>query len=669
MWALLKRFTLAAVLIVAAASILLLSDLHNRVGADSGPLKRVAVVSFASTQLFQDGEAGVLDGLAAAGYRDGQNMELRRYNADADISTVNVIARDVTAGGFDVIITLGTPTLQAVANANRSALPHVYGLVADASNSGVKVSHDDLLEHPPHLVGVSSFVPTMEPFALAREMLPGLQSVGVVWNSAEQNSLVFTEAARVTAAELGLDLLEANVDNSSGVGEAAASLVARGVQAFWVSGDTTVQQGIHALLRAAQQARIPVFTYQPGDIDLGSLFDLGANFYEVGVETARLAVRILDGTDPADIPVQAEIEPVLWLNTTVLDGLRDPWRVPEGVVARADVLIDANGRVDRRPPPLEAAATPPAATKRWRLSLIQYTNVVDVEEAEDGFLAGLDEAGLVAGKDYEYNIRNAQGDMVTVNSLVDAAQVEGVDMLVTFSTPTLQAAIQRARNVPIIFTYVASAIIAGAGTSNTDHLPNVTGVYVEGAYDEMIALVQETMPAARILGTVYVPAEVNTVYHRDLLQQAAERAGFELVSVAANTPSDMPDAALALSTRGIDVLTQIPGNLTASGFPSIAAAARRARIPAFAFQTSQLQAGALAILARDYYDGGRESALMAARVMRGEAPADIPFQSLSSVKLVINPAAARELGFTFPDSVLARAEVYDAAADAAAAER
>jgi ABC-type uncharacterized transport system substrate-binding protein len=667
MLTILKRFSLAFTLIFMAAGLLLLSDLHNRIGAETGPLKRVALVSFANTQLFKDGEAGVIDGLAAAGFSDGGRMELTRFNADADIAIINVIARDVTAGGYDLIISLGTPALQAVANANRSnPTPHVYGLVADASLSGVGVSHEQLLQHPPHLVGVSSFVPTNLPFELAREMLPDLQQVGLVWTSGEANSLVFTEAARISTAELGITLLEANVDNSAGVAEAAASLVARGARAFWVSGDTTVQQGIGALMRIAQQARIPVFTYQPGDIDQGTLFDLGANFYEVGVETATIAASVLEGADPATIPVVAEIEPVLWLNTTVLEGLREPWRIPQSVIDRAGVLIDANGRTDRR----QSAPLVQPLAKKWRLSLIQYANVVDVEEAEAGFLAGLKEAGLEEGRDYEVTIRNAQGDMVTVNALIDAAMVDGVDMLVTFSTPTLQAAIQRARNLPIVFTYVANAVIAGAGTSDTEHLPNVTGVYMEAAYDEMIALIRESVPTARVLGTLFIPSEINTVFHRDRLAEAAQRAGMELISIAANTPSDVPDAALALTSRGIDVVSQISGNLTASAFPSIAQAGRRARLPVFAFQTSQLEAGALAILARDYYDGGRESALMAARIMRGEKPADMPFQSLSSVRLVINPAAAREVGFTYPALVLKRAEVYEAeGSTTAAAER
>src|SRR6266508_4073331 len=125
--------------------------------------------------------------------------------------------------------------------------------------------------------------------------------------------------------------------------------------------------------------------------------------------------------------------------------------------------------------------------KKWELHLIELNNVLDVEETEQGILKGLAEANLLEGRDYEIKIRNAQGDMATVSGMVDAALGEGADLLITLSTPTLQAALQRSRQgVPIVFTYVSSAIMAGAGRTNEDHLPNVTGVTLVEAFDEMM---------------------------------------------------------------------------------------------------------------------------------------------------------------------------------------
>jgi ABC-type uncharacterized transport system substrate-binding protein len=290
------------------------------------------------------------------------------------------------------------------------------------------------------------------------------------------------------------------------------------------------------------------------------------------------------------------------------------------------------------------------------VNLVEFNNVLDVEEAEHGVLTGLRESGLVEGRDYEVKIRNAQGDMGTVNSLIDAAVGDGADLLITLSTPTLQAALQRARALPIVFTYVSNAVIAGAGRSDEDHLPNVTGVYLGAAYEEFLAIVRESFPFVRTMGTLFVPSEVNSVFQKDVLVEAARKVGIEIVAVAASTSAEVPDAALSLCSRRIDALCQIPGNLTASAFPSIAQAARRARLPIFAFQSSQARAGAAVVLARDYGDGGRESGLLAARVMRGESPATIPFQLVSRTKLIVNLEAARGAGLTLPPALIKRAE-------------
>ena len=305
-------------------------------------------------------------------------------------------------------------------------------------------------------------------------------------------------------------------------------------------------------------------------------------------------------------------------------------------------------------------AEPGQPSKKWKVYLIEYTNVLDVEDSEKGVLAGLTEAGLVKGRDYEIKIQNAQGDMVTVNGLIDAAISEGTDLLVTLSTPTLQAAIQKARNIPVVFTYIANAVVAGAGKSDDEHLPNVTGVYMEGAYDDMMTTLRECIPSVRVIGTLFVPSEVNTVLHKDRITIAAKKAGIDVVTVAANTSSEVSDAAMALCSKKIDALCQIPGNLTASSFPAIVRAANMAKLPVFAFQSTQAHTGAAVVLARDYYDGGREAGFIAARVMRGEDPATIPFMPYTKTKLIINMESARNVGIAIPPSLIQMAvEVID----------
>jgi ABC-type uncharacterized transport system substrate-binding protein len=300
----------------------------------------------------------------------------------------------------------------------------------------------------------------------------------------------------------------------------------------------------------------------------------------------------------------------------------------------------------------ERAARKALATKRvWKIFFIQYNDVIDVKDAESGVLEGLRESGLENGRDYEVKILNAQGDMATVSAVTD-----GADLLITFSTPTLQAALRRAQNVPVVFNYVASGLKAGAGKSNTDHAPNVTGVSLLPANEETLALVKTHFPSIRKLGSLYCPAETNMVQYKIGLDAAAKRAGFEVVYVPAETATDVPDAAAALMSRDIDAVLQIPGNLTASAFGSISEAARRSHIPVFAFQKSQAIGGAMVVVARDYKDSGRHAAHLAARVMRGENPKNIPLEDFGKTSLIVNLDAARALGITLPPPLVRSAK-------------
>jgi ABC-type uncharacterized transport system substrate-binding protein len=614
----------------------------------------VAIVQHASTPVLDAGVAGMIEGLAEAGFKDGGTIALRTYNAQGDLATGNAIAKQVTTGEFDLVLTSSTPSMQAVANANRDGrVRHVFGLVADPFSAGVGLDKTKPLQHPPNMVGLGSFLPVDDAFAMAKRSLPSLKTVGIAWNPAESNSEAFTKKAREACKAMGLTLLEANVDNTSAVVEAVQSLASRGAQALFISGDNTMMSALGSAIATARTARIPVFTIMPGAPERGTLFDVGLDFQELGRLTGVLAGRVLAGENMATLPVrdaQDDVPRRLVVNTTAAGGLRESWAVPADVAKSATVLVDETGVHDRTQPRARAALA-----KTWRLDLVQFNNVLDVEEAQEGVLTGLREAGLIEGRDYVTTIRNAQGDMATVNGLIDAALTEHSDLLITFSTPTLQAALQRARDVPIVFNYLASPIAAGAGKSDTDHLPNVTGVYLAAAFKEMLGLIRETMPSARTLGTLYVPAEANSVFYKELLEKEAAKSGFELVAVPANTSSEVSDAALALTSRHLDAICQIPGNLTASAFPSVAQAAQRARLPVFAFQTSQVKAGASLVVGRDYRDSGRQAAALAARVMRGEKPATLPFQAVTRTRLIVNLEAARRAGLNIPASIVAHA--------------
>src|ERR1041384_6694358 len=155
-----KRVSLGLALIAVASGILLYSDLRSRKRSQQRPNQpaavskqfRVALVQHASQPALDEGARGVIEALAARGYAQGGKLLLRRYNAEADLPTANSIAKDVVGSGYDLIITVSTPSLQTVANANKfgSQTRHVFGLVTDPYRSGVGINPTNHLQHPPY---------------------------------------------------------------------------------------------------------------------------------------------------------------------------------------------------------------------------------------------------------------------------------------------------------------------------------------------------------------------------------------------------------------------------------------------------------------------------------------------------------------------------------------
>jgi putative ABC transport system substrate-binding protein len=344
MWFVVKRLALGLVLIAGAAAVLLATDVR-RSGRTGMP--RIGILQHASVPVLDDGVRGMIDGLSANGYRNGETASITLYNAQGEAATANAIAREMTDGRFDLVMTSSTPSLQAVANANKSGRTmHVFGIVADPYAAGVGLDPANPLGHPRHLVGQGILFPVSEVFATARRMLPSLKTVGVAWDPAQANSRRFVEDARAVCAKLNIELLEAQVESTAGVREATDSLISRGAQAIWVGGDITVSNAIDTVIAACRQAHIPVFSMLPGDPRRGTLFDIGFDYYEAGCLCGELAAQILKGTDPATIPIRDTndlVDRFLLINKKALLGLKDPWQAPGDLLRTANIVVDEAG--------------------------------------------------------------------------------------------------------------------------------------------------------------------------------------------------------------------------------------------------------------------------------------------------------------------------------------
>ena len=342
------RRSLPTVLLLAGASVLLLAT--DRAGTIR-TVPAVAVLQQVSTSLLDDAVTGMIEGLADRGYVEGTTVTIRRYNAEGDLAQANAIAREIAGGPFDLALTSSTPSLQALATANdRGRILHVFSAVADPFSAGVGFDRGDPLVYPRHLVGYGSLAPVDATFRIAQSIHPRLEKVGVAHNPAESNSRRFMELARASCKARGIGLLEAAVENSSGVIEAIQSTLSRGAEAVFVPGDTTVSSVIDSIIATAAKAGVPVFTVVPGTPDRGTLFDIGFDFREVGLLAGRLAGDLLRGTDPATIPIgetAQEIPPRLTINLAAPGYDRGRWRVPDDLLRQAKTVVDTAGRRDQ----------------------------------------------------------------------------------------------------------------------------------------------------------------------------------------------------------------------------------------------------------------------------------------------------------------------------------
>jgi ABC-type uncharacterized transport system substrate-binding protein len=654
MWTAIRRLLLGFSLIFLASAILLISDWHQR-RTVGGKIPRVAIVQHSATAVLDEGVLGVLDALTANGLIDGKNISIERFNADGDFAVANAIAEQVVAAGFDMVVTISTPSLQTVAKANSSErVIQVFGIVADPYRVGVGIGRKSPLDHPKRLVGVPTPLPVAESFRLARKLFPGLQSVGVVWNPSEANSEITTMQAREICKELGINLREVNVDSAVAVAEAAAALTVQGVQALWVGGDNTVLLALDSVVSAARKARIPVFSAVPIEPNRGTLLDIGTNFYDAGRMTGKLAAEILGGVDPATIPIPDEIPQKLVVNKQAIKGLRDAWSIPEEVEARADVVLDETGAHRRESASLMKS---PPEGRLFKIGLVYFGPDPSADACMAGLFSELKNLGFVEGKNLQVRKAHAQGEIINIPSILQNFDNEDLDLIIPMSTPVLTAAISAVKKKPVVFTFVYDPIAAGAGKTPTDHLPNITGTGSFPPVDDTLVVIRELLPKVQAIGTLYNSSEANSRKVIEVGRELFQKHGIKLEEVTVTNTSEVFQAAQVLTTRKIQALWITGDNTATQAFEGIAKAAADARLPLIINDPEFTEKGALVAVGIGWQRTCQEAAKRVAQVLLGAKPQNLPFENVVVKKVVLNYDVARKLGITFPERLVKEASV------------
>lgn len=138
---------------------------------------------------------------------------------------------------------------------------------------------------------------------------------------------------------MGLTLEVTTISNSSEVQTAAEALLARGVEAFFVSTDSTVVAGLESLVKVANDNDIPLFANDPSSAERGAAVALGFDYYQDGLDTGALAVAILNGElDIAAIPIERQRKGSLAVNLT--SATEQGLTIPQEYLDRADLTFE-----------------------------------------------------------------------------------------------------------------------------------------------------------------------------------------------------------------------------------------------------------------------------------------------------------------------------------------
>ncbi|PSU32344.1 ABC transporter substrate-binding protein [Photobacterium lutimaris] len=289
---------------------------------------KVAVSQIVEHPALDAARNGLLDGLKQKGYIEGENLEFSYQTAQGNPAIAVQIAKQFVGERPDVLVGIATPTAQALAASTRS-IPVVFTAVTDPV--GAKLVKD--MDKPArNVTGLSDLSPVAQHVALMQELLPEMNSIGVVFNPGEANAVALVQLLRAAAKDRGLTVVEATALKSADV-QSAAQIVASKADVIYAPTDNTVASAIDGLVNAGNQANTPIVGASTTYIENGALAALGFDYYQVGVQTADYVDALLKGKKISELPVKVAKGSDLALNQKAADKLGITF--PAAVLERA----------------------------------------------------------------------------------------------------------------------------------------------------------------------------------------------------------------------------------------------------------------------------------------------------------------------------------------------
>lgn len=242
---------------------------------------------------------GILESFVKAGYVEGKNIKVVFENAQGNPTIAAQIAQKFSSLPLDVIIPITTPSAQAIVQQVKKT-PIVFAAISDPLTAKVVTS----LEHPgSNITGVADIPPIEEQLNFIQTCIPHLKTLGVVYNPGESNNVAFLERLESIAKKKSIKIVTAAAPKSAEV-RAAAQTIVNNVDAIFIGNDNTVVSGLEALIKACEDAHKPLFASDPESVKRGALAAYAYDQRKIGEQVGRMVIKVLQGKDPGDMPVE-----------------------------------------------------------------------------------------------------------------------------------------------------------------------------------------------------------------------------------------------------------------------------------------------------------------------------------------------------------------------------
>ncbi len=276
----------------------------------AGTPVKIGVIQLMEHAALDAAYQGFVDGLAEAGYKDGQEIQIDFQNAQGEQANCQTIADKFVSDKVDLVLAIATPAAQAMANATQD-IPILVTAVTDPADAKLVASN----EAPGgNVTGTSDMNPVEEQMKLLKEMVPEAKTVGMLYNSSEANSKLQVDMAKKVADTLGLACVDYTVSNANEIQQVVESAIGK-VDAFYAPTDNVIANGMVTVAGVTEPAKIPVICGEENMVDNGGTATYGLSYYNLGKLTATQAVDIITGkSKPAEMPILYLTDCVLAIN-------------------------------------------------------------------------------------------------------------------------------------------------------------------------------------------------------------------------------------------------------------------------------------------------------------------------------------------------------------------